>query len=77
MRLWGIRLIGGRTAYEEIMSDTDKARRALEQQQRAGTHNPATACPSCGAIRTPGISHSPPVGDGTQVSSAFAGLCTG
>ena len=37
-------------------SSTDKARAALESQQRTGTHNPATQC-SCGTWRTPGQSH--------------------
>jgi hypothetical protein len=36
---------------------TEDARAELARQQETGTHNPATECPACGTLRTPGQSH--------------------
>lgn len=39
-----------------VRRDTTRAQQALADQQRTGTHNPATAC-ACGTLRTPGQTH--------------------
>jgi hypothetical protein len=73
--LWGIFV--NRTAREEpIMGkrNTEKTRAALEAQQRAGTHKPATQC-SCGTWRTPGQAHTAGNAD-ARSPEIMAQMCT-
>jgi hypothetical protein len=40
-----------------VSDDTDAARAELAWQQAEGVHNPASECPLCGTVRTPGQTH--------------------
>lgn len=62
-----------RTTTGDDVSKTRQAQTNLDQQQAAGTHNPATQC-ACGTWRTPGITHT--TGDTGPTPSHKIDWCT-